>query len=548
MFKKYLILICAATSFASCSFLDLEEDTNMQKEEAYGYFDNIKRLATYVYTFLPQDFGVIGNATRDAATDNAIYTWENSKVYDIYNDVWNPNNPIDDSFNLYTGIRSANSFLENFSLKDLERFKWEDNYKENVKQAEMLVHEVRALRAFYYLELAKRYGGIPLLTRTYTDGEINSVEKSSFSSIIEFIVSECDAVIPELPVSHKEFYNETGRVTRGMAMAVKSRALLYAASKLHNPGNNKDLWKKAAVAAYDIIKSNNYSLPIIDQDPLYHANGGNEVLKSSQLIFERRNGDSNTFESNNLPIGFEAANSGNTPTQNLVDAFEMADGTAFDWANDAHTTNPYANRDPRFYRNIVYNGSTLMNIKIETFEGGKNAYPIVGATRTGYYLKKYINESVSLSPTQPVRKPHHFIIFRYAEILLNYAEAMTEWQGADYVDADLQLSARQALNLVRQAAKMPNIVDSGTDFMKRLRNERRVELAFEDHRFWDIRRWMIGEVVKDIYGVKVQRIGGADIYTRVKIQERIWKEKMYLYPIPMQETYKNPNLGQNPEW
>ncbi len=549
MWKKYITIICMAVSVAGCNYLDLEEDTTMKKEEAYGYFDNLMKLGTYVYTFLPQDLGAISNAMRDAATDNAVYTWENNSVYSIYNNAWGPLNTVDDQFgNFYTAIRSANSFLENFSLEGLERFKWNNSYKEDVEKAEMLIYEVRALRAFYYLELAKRYGDLPLLTRTYSEDEINSVEKSSFSAIINFIVQECDAVAPKLPISQKNFYNGTGRVTRGMLMAVKSRALLYAASKWHNPNNDKALWKEAAIAAYSIIKEGWYVLPSIDSDPLYHADGGNNVLKSTQLIFEHRNGDSNTFESTNLPIGFESANSGNTPTQNLVDAYEMSDGTVFDWNNPVHAASPYVNRDPRFYKTIVYNGATLMNTKVETFEGGKNAYPLNGATLTGYYLKKYINETVSLSAVQPIKKPHHFILFRYAEILLNYAEAMNEWQGPDYTDSNCPMSARQAVNLVRTAAKMPNINDTGDNFTKRLRNERRVELAFEDHRFWDIRRWKIGEVVQNIYGAEIKRVDGKDTYKPVKIQERKWEDKMYLYPFPAEETYKNPNLTQNSGW
>ena len=520
----------------------------MAKEQAYSYFGNLNKLVVYVYSFLPQDLGAIGNGMRDAATDNAVYTWENSSIYRLCNGSWNAINTVDDGFGFYTAIRSANSFLENVSLEDLERFQWTDGYEENVAKVQMSILEVRALRAFYYLELAKRYGDIPLLTRTYTEQEINSVGESPFEDIIRFIVDECDAVIPGLPVSHKEFYGETGRVTKGMAMSVKSRALLYAASKWHNPDNNKELWKKAADAAYEIIKLNKYSLPQIDSDPLYHVNGGNEVLKSSQLIFERRNGDSDSFERNNLPIGFEGGNSGTTPSQNLVDAYEMDDGTAFSWDNPEHAANPYNNRDPRFYKTIVYNGATLMKTKVETFEGGKNAYPLEGATLTGYYLKKYINESVSLSSSKPVKKPHHFILFRYAETLLNYAEAMTEWQGPDYTDDKHPKSARMALNEVRVAAKMGNVDDTGDAFVKRLRNERRIELAFEDHRFWDIRRWMIGDVVKDIYGVRIKQTSGGFTYAPTKVQERVWDNKMYLFPIPVKEMYKNPNLTQNPGW
>ena len=142
-------------------------------------------------------------------------------------------------------------------------------------------------------------------------------------------------------------------------MALKSSALLYAASKLHNPEGDKGKWEKAATAAYAIVKENWYSLPNIDDDPLYDARGGHDVLKSKQLIFVKRNGNTSSFEGYNLPIGFEGGNSGNTPTQNLVDAFEMADGTTFDWNNPEHVQNMYVNgegkhtRDPRLYTTVL---------------------------------------------------------------------------------------------------------------------------------------------------------------------------------------------------
>lgn len=545
---KYITIACIVTSLSGCDYLDFDESIGKTQDEMYTYFENISSLATYIYSQLPQDYGAIGGAVRDAATDNAVYTWNSNSVYDIYNGNWSPLNPIDDVWgNYYTAIRAANSFLENYSLEKLERFQWNPNYKENMEKAKMYVNEVRALRAFYYLELAKRYGDIPLLTRTYGIDEINTVSETPFDKVIEFIAKECSEVAPALPVSQKDFYNESGRVTRGMALSVKARALLYAASKLHNPSGEKSKWEKAAEAAYDIIKENWYSLPNIDVDPLYNVNGGNDVLSSSQLIFERRNGASNSFEGLNLPIGFENGNSGSTPTQNLVDAFEMSDGKPFDWNNPKHAARPYSKSDPRFYKTVLYNGSSFMNTPIETYEGGRNGAPLNGATLTGYYLRKNMNETVSLSPTDPVTKPHHFILFRYAETLLNYAEAMNELGGPDYKVSD-RLTAREALNQVRAAANMPPIEDTGEAFTKRLRNERRIELAFEDHRFWDICRWMDGDVVKDIYGIKITKRGSKYTYTRTKIQTRIWDRKMYLYPIAQTELYKNPNLTQNSGW
>lgn len=547
---KYITIACIVVSFSGCDYLDFDESIGKNQDEMYAYFENISSLATYIYSQLPQDYGAIDGAVRDAATDNAVYTWNSNSVYNIYNGNWNPLNPIDDVWsNYYTAIRAANSFLENYSLENLERFQWNPNYEENIKKAKMYVYEVRALRAFYFLELAKRYGDIPLLTRTYQIDEINTVSRTPFDKVIEFIANECSEVAPELPVSQKEFYNETGRVTRGMALSVKARALLYAASKLHNPSGDKSKWEKAAEAAYNIIKENWYSLPNIDVDPLYNVNGGNDVLSSSQLIFERRNGASNSFEGLNLPIGFENGNSGSTPTQNLVDAFEMSDGTPFDWKNPKHAARPYVRRDPRFYKTVLYDGSSFMNTTIETYEGGRNGAPINGATLTGYYLRKNMNETVSLSPTAPVTKPHHFILFRYTETLLNYAEAMNELGGPDYeIAGKLPMTARTALNQVRAAANMPVVEDNGEEFTKRLRNERRIELAFEDHRLWDICRWMDGDAVKDIYGIKITKKGNKYTYTRTKIQTRVWEPKMYLYPIAQKELYKNPNLTQNSGW
>lgn len=551
LYNKIIMAVCMIGILASCDYLDFDESTNKTQDEMFSSFENVRMAVVGVYTFLPQDFGVMGGAMRDAATDNAMYVWNTSGVYKIYENKWAPTNTVDDVWgNMYTGIQAANTYLENYNEEYLKRFELNDNYDEEISKFRMYPYEVRALRAFYYFELAKRYGDVPLVKKTLTLEEVNELKRTPFQEVINFIADECSQVAEVLPVDHNDFYKETGRVTKGMALALKSRALLYAASKLHNPVHDIELWKKAAQAAKEVIDMGKYSLPKIDSDPLYNINGSHEILKSPQVIFERRNGESDTYERNNLPIGFEGGNSGNTPTQNLVDAYEMATSEPFDWGNPVHVKNMYVDgdgkptRDPRFYKTIAYNGSKLMGETVESLEGGKNGLPLVGATETGYYIRKYINETMSLDPANPIKKNHHFILFRYAEILLNYAEAMNEWLGPDATEGDCDMTARAALNMVRTAANMQGITDTGEEFTERLRNERRIELAFEDHRFWDIRRWMIGDVVKDIYGIRTASGG----YNKVKIQTRTWEDKMYLYPISQQEIYKNPGLGQNVGW
>ncbi len=553
MSKKYITAICLLLiTMTSCNYLDFDEVTGQSKAYSYAYFDELAKDVTHIYGQLQSDFGAIGGAMRDAATDNAVYTWQNNNVYDIYNNTWSKLNTVDDVWSTYySAIRSSNDFLENYSLKGLERFKNNATYKTDSAKAVVYPHEVRFLRAYFFFELSKRYGDIPLLTRTYTMDEINQVQKSSYDQVVDYIVKECDSIAPKLPVTYRSYFLETGRATRGAAMALKSRVLLYAASALHNPNNDPVKWDRAAKASLDLILNAEANVWYKFEPAVNLFSNGNTMLTAKELIFERRNGNSNDFEARNLPIGFEGGNSGNTPTQNLVDAFEMKDGTPFDWTNPVHAANPYLNRDPRFSKTIAYNGSVLMTKTIQTFDGGLNGYPTNGATLTGYYLKKYIDQTVSLSAVSPVSKPHHFVLFRYAEIMLNYAEALNEWKGPDFKDATYTLSAREALNKVRVNATMPLIVgDNSQDaFRIRIRNERRIELAFEDHRFWDIRRWKIGSVVKKIYGIKITQNGSTLTYsTQELLPARVWDDKMYLYPIPQSEVYINGNLKQNTGW
>jgi hypothetical protein len=414
-----------------------------------------------------------------------------------------------------------------------------------MEQYQYYPYEARFLRAFFYFELIKRYKNVPLLKETTSLEEVNNLMPSDFEDIVEFIVSECDAIVEHLPTNYQAVPEaETGRITRGAVLALKSRLLLYAASPLHNTANDSQKWIRAARAAKDLIDKstagNWYSL--VNEQSVNNLN-------SKELILERRQGNTNAFEVSNFPIGYEGGKSGMAPSQNLVDAFEMRDGTAFDWNNPAHVANMYntAERDPRLFKTVIVNGSTWKNQVVETYVGGRNAAPQNGATTTSYYLKKYLVESVSLNPNNTTTAQHTWVLFRYAEVYLNYAEALYEaYADANYTDAEFTLSPVAAVNVVRARADMPALTVS--DFRSQVRNERRVEFAFEDQRFWDIRRWMIGGQTKQIYGVKITKAGDALSYSRVLVSNRVWDDKMYLYPIANAELFKNPNLHQNPDW
>lgn len=547
------ILVSALCLCHSCNYLDVDESTGMDQDYVYSYFDEAKKTVTHIYGYLPSDWGSIGGALRESATDNAVHVWSNSAIYGFYDGSWSANNPLDNVWGTYyTAIRAANLFLDTFSLEQFEKFENNSDYAEQIRMAEYYPYEVRFLRAFFYFELIKRYKNVPLVKTVLTTEEVNSLTQKSFEEVVEFIVSECDDVMDKLPVSYASMpFSETGRITRGACMALKSRVLLYAASPLFNGGTDVAAkYERAASAAWDLItmaKTQGW-YSIVANEALW--GNGNAALNSKQLILERRGANSNSFEINNFPFGFENANTGTCPSQNLIDAFAMSDGSAFDWGNAAQKANPYANRDPRLAQTVLYNGSLWQQQTIETFYNGRNGQPQNGATLTGYYLKKMLDESISLATGNQTSKPHHFILFRYAEILLNYAEAMAEWQGPAYTDDLYTMSAIEAINEVRSRTGMsPVSADITTaDFKTLYKNERRVELAFEDHRFWDIRRWMIGPETSKIYGIKITKNGANLTYEKELVQTRVWDNKMYLYPIPATERLKNPNLVQNPGW
>jgi hypothetical protein len=328
-------------------------------------------------------------------------------------------------------------------------------------------------------------------------------------------------------------------------MALKARTLLYAASPLHNPQGTAQKWIDAAVAAKDIINSATYSL-----EANYNAFLNN--VTSKELILERREGNQNYFEKANFPIGFEGGNTGNCPTQNLVDSYEMrTNGLSISDPNSGYNpATPYAGRDPRLDLTILYNTSTFKSKPLECWYGGANAAPKANATRTGYYLKKYVLETVSLDPNSISTRQHTWVIFRYGEVLLNYAESMNEAYGPANAST-LGMTALQAVNLIRTRAKMPAFPAGLTkeQFRSKLQNERRVEMAFEEQRFWDIKRWKIGDTTRDIYGMEIAKnADGTFKYTKKLVERRVYEEKMNLYPIPLSELYKNNKLQQNTGW
>lgn len=546
-------------AFVSCSFLDFDETDDLKtKEDMYRYFNSTEQMLTHVYSYMPQDFGTVSGAMRDCASDDAEYGNSGAGIQYFNNGSWSAVNTVDDAWSLYYGIRAANSFIEEVAKVDFSRYEHDGQYRNWMKKLSYFPYEARVLRAHYFFELARRYGDIAMPLTVLDVAGANSIAKTSFDDVINFIVSECTDCAGNLPETYvNEPGAQIGRVTKGFAMAVKSKALLYAASPLHNEDGDVEAWKASASAALDIIGSNLYTL---DPDGCANSN------TSPEVVMMVMGGDSQKFELNNFPVRFTAGKrSGATatfPSQNLVDAFETENGykvtlESFGWACDDpafDSQNPYDGRDPRFYRTVLADGMAFKESVIEAFEGGADdAEVTAGGSPTGYFLRKYIQESTNFVTDKTVTNKHHWIVYRYAETLLTYAESMIYAFGdASYTDASYPYSALWALNQVRTNAGMPAVENCPADeFIDILRNEWRVEFAFEDHRFWDIRRWKIGDdTQRELLGVVIQKDeDGTRRFYRQVCENRQWTDRMYFYPIPQSELFKNHNLyPQNAGW
>lgn len=557
--KHTLLSLVVTLVCSSCNYLEFDETNGLNtKEYIYNYFNKTKQMLTNVYSYMPQDFGAISGAMRDCGSDDAEYAATGASIQYFNDGNWSQLKTVDACWSLYNGIRAANEFIVSVAELDLSRYQYDTSFQNNSKQLKLFPYEARVLRAFYFFELARRYGDIAMPQSVLTPEEANAMGKTPFDEVIDFIVSECNDAAANLPDTYVgQPNNETGRITKGFAMALKSKALLYKASLLHNPSMNPERWKASAKAALDIIDLNLYEL-----DPAEKANN----LNSKEVVLFHMNDANYNFELNNFPIRFvEGKRStpalGVFPSQNLVDAFETVKGykvtlTENGWICDDpefDPQKPYERRDPRFYWTVLANGMSFKGDKIETFVGGKDDAPVnAGGSATGYFLRKYIQETTSFVPDQEVKNKHHWCIYRYAETLLTYAESMVEaFNSVTYKDATYHTTALEALNEVRINAGMPVITTTDKDeFIRALRNEWRVEFAFEDHRFWDVRRWKIGDSTqKELNGVTITKTANTLSFQKMLYENRTWTDRMYLYPIPQEELFKNEHLyPQNNGW
>lgn len=566
--KKSTIILLLVSMAIGCKVTDPDNLTFLPDSEIYSNLTKIGAVLNRVYYGLPGGYSSIGASSLAAACDEAeeVNNQETIQNFNVGNispysnpdDVWSDN---------YKAIRFAQVFLHSTDTITWKDYQYSDpnEYTRRHNLVKQYRAEARFLTAFFYFELVKRYGGVPIVNEVI---DVNSdwVERfprKSFEECINYIVENCNVAADSLPATYDT--GNYGRATSGAALALKARALLYAASDLYNqPGNTDPLrgytggsrqqrWIDAAIA----------NKAVLDFTPKYAFHTTYEGLfllgstKSNEVIFERRYPTSNTFEKQNTAIGFSQGQTGTCPSGNLVDAYEMTNGSDFDWNNTTQAANPYANRDPRLAKTIVVNNSTFGKTKatVELWAGGINGKPRDRASKTGYYLRKYLNENLDLQLNETSTK--QWVFFRLSEIYLNYAEAMNEAFGpATTGPGTLNMTALAAVNAVRTraAVKLTAIANSVNQqqLKEKIRRERRVELAFEGHRYWDVRRWMIANetIGGPIRGVDITKnANGTFTYAPGTVETRVWNDRLYFYPVPQGEVNKSSGvIVQNAGW
>lgn len=554
-----IVAISALSIFSACDdFLDTKGDIYLTPEMLETQYEQMFSLGYKAYTNVVNGFTMIDNNLFAAVSDEAQNVTPVSETQRFNEGNWSAYyNPDDYYSKAYEGIHDVNYYLENsvnyvkiLALnRDTMNATGLTQYQTDVKNCNWLRNEAKALRAYYYFELMKRYGGVPLITRTYGLNEDANLPRESVDNIVKAIVKDIDEVKDELVVNWKSvgFSDMEGRITKGAALSIKARTLLYAASPLFNPDNNLEKWAAAAQACYDIIDMNEYKL-----HTSYASLFTTKITNTSkETIWAIRMGQTNAFERANYPIGTPGGATGICPSQNLVSAYE--------YKTDSDPDNPYEGLDPRFGFSIVYNNSQWNGRTIEIWAGGQDDPAKLKTSPTGYYLKKFLNENQNL--VNDAKEIRSWIVFRYAETLLNYAEAMNEAYGPDNDPKGYGKTAREAVNEVRNRSgvRMPAVevpIGDIAAMRKAIKHERRIELAFEDHRYWDLKRWDDAKDVlnEPIRGVKVTRKVENEhpifSYNEYEVSKRVFvAPKMNLYPIPQSEIVKSGNvLVQNPNW
>ncbi|MEJ7780550.1 MAG: RagB/SusD family nutrient uptake outer membrane protein [Daejeonella sp.] len=560
IFVFLAVIIGASSCKKDTGFLDKTETSDLNEESVFA--DSARTMDALVAIY--SDLGTFAAHNRfsnhglAACSDEAeggtlsaaqeFIKWSSGGISPVNtkDDVWTP---------CYANIRRVNVFLRNVPKSPLSA-----GLKSRV------TGEARFLRAWYYFQMVKHFGGVILVgDEVYGTGDPIPGKRNTYEECVNYITVECDAAAAVLP--NEQVSQDYGRITKGASLALKARILLYAASPLFNgggigtdanlkaitgyPAASNDRWLKAADAALAVINLGLYQLH--ENNTTAPGYGFYQVFtlrKNSEYILARMQAPNKDLEAFFDP-NTRGGNANSFPYQELVDAFETKDGKLItDPGSGYNAANPYANRDPRLAYTVLFNGglrldrNTSKPAPVLTYTGAPD-----GGSRTGYYILKML-DAASINVTGFPSTQRSFPLIRYSEILLNRAEALNEYQGPSAMVYSLVEQVRKRAGLV------PFQLPAGLtqeQLRQRIRNERRVELAYEEHRFWDVRRWKIADQTDNrmLNGMKVTRLAnGTYTYEVVPVRQHVFRPAMYLFPIPQTEIAKSAegSLLQNPQW
>jgi len=585
--KIYPLLLIASFALSSCDGLMEPLDDN------HSTYDRVltdpafaEGLLITAYTKIPTN----GLTYNDVATDDAVSNIKTNSYRRMATGQWSAlSNPVNQWDNCNSGILYVNEFL---SIVDTVTWKW-SNAEINTLMKQRFKGEAYALRGLFKYNLLVTVGGkdangqmlgIPIYNKFLETKQDFNTPRATFEESVASIYADLDAALTYLTVDdYKDVpnaaalpsnfswvadYSEYNTVFGNVAMqrisgrivkALKARIALLAASPAFNPTDDASLWKNAAdyagavlntiggVSGLDPVGNKWYLSTYVDALKLT-TNG----IDQKEMIWRRPISASNTRESANFPPSLFGSGNVN-PTQNLVDAFPMANGYPIDNVSGAYNpTSPYANRDPRLALYIAYNGCTMKGTTIRTgVGGGTNAKDsIETSTRTGYYMRKLLREDVNMTTGSATTKNHYEVHMRYTELFLIYAEAANEAWGPDGNGTVSTFTARNVIAAIRKRAgiKQPDnylaSITTKEDMRTLIRNERRLELCFEGFRFWDLRRWN-ADLTETARGVCIS----GNTYTPVDVETRDYdNDYMHYGPLPKTEVLKFDALIQNKGW
>jgi hypothetical protein len=582
--KIFLTFIICGILFSCHEQLDLPSDGRITMDEVFSDYNRTRGYLNSCYGHAPKPYMDRASFTDEAQDADDItpgsryIVWYGGNItstsyptYSVDGSPWG---------DLYEGIRKCNVFIENIKTATV--------YASEEEKAAWTA-QAHTLRALYYLQLIKRYGGVPIFDKPLPIGyDFSQDRRATFAEVVTFILADCDRALA-VPdgrngFSWDIFDNQYGIMTRAVAYAIKSQAVTYAASPLWSDGTYT--WEDATAINAEALAAclaNGYELfnaqpsQDIAQNAyaLYFFTGSNDQRSVDKETIYHLGDQMQVWKFAGMPTNPGMERTGPCPTQDLVDSYEMANGEApilgyadadklepiINHASGYDPANPYEGRDPRFYASIYYNGSIRYldqpeGKKVESFVGGAEEISMTNRkhTRTGYYLRKFNNYKSG----QNNEGDGGIRLFRLAELYLNFAESAYQSHGPDaaVTAGGFSMTAREAVSVVRERAGMPPfpVGLSTEEFEEKYRNERRIELAFEEHRFFDVRRWKIlDQTGQFVTGMRITKNGDDLNYSRFKFPERdAHSDKYLMYPIDQAEVNKIIGLTgenwQNPGW